>query len=48
MKDCLSLSLLVLAGCFAGGSLVLSSFFVFGAALLQYDKIESEIKKNSR
>lgn len=48
MKDCLTFALLMLAGCFAGGSLVLSSFLVFGAVVLQYDKIKEEFKKSSR
>lgn len=48
MKDALSFILICLAGCFAGGDLLLSSFFIFGAAVLQYDKIEEEFKKSSR
>lgn len=48
MRNTLSFILICLAGCFAGGSLVVSAFLVFAAALLQYDKIEAEINKISR
>lgn len=45
MKDCLTLALFMIGGCFADGDLTITMWCAISGAILQYDKIEAILKK---